>query len=125
LPNLENLHTGIAEVDLTSAILRIPYHEPVGTKSLHLVGCCGDGLYSLITSRLEVSPHCLVEEVEEEGSVTTGEILEADPMCGVGVEERDLSVVIRIVPVVIGIVPILDFVYLSLCHENTVTTCDR
>ena len=57
--------------------------------------------------------------------MTTGEILEADPMCGVGVEERDMPVVIRILPVVIRIVPILDLVYLSLCYENTVTTCER
>ena len=65
-----------------------------------IVGMCGDGLYSVIVSRLEISPHCLVEGVEEKSAVTTRESLEVEPMCGVSVEGR-------IVPAVIGIVPFL------------------
>jgi hypothetical protein len=74
--------------------------------------------------RLEVSPHCIVEGVRKDGSVTTGKILEADPMSAVGIEKRDLEVAFRILPVVIRLViTVLDLVHLSFCHQNTVATC--
>jgi len=48
---LENLHTGIAEIDFKSAIFA--YHEP-GADFLHLGDLCGDDLGSVIVSRLEI-----------------------------------------------------------------------
>jgi hypothetical protein len=61
----------------------------------------------------------LVEGVEEKSSPATG-----DGSIDVKVEEWSFPVVIRIVPTVIRIIPVLDLVHLSLCqHEITVTTC--
>jgi len=65
-----------------------------------------------------VDPHYLVGAVEEKSSPTTG-----DGSIGVKVEEWSLGK--RDLPVVFRIVVTLDLVYLSLCHENTVTTCER
>jgi hypothetical protein len=92
---------------------------------LQLGDCCSDGLDSLTSGRLEVNTHCFVEGVRKDGSVTTGKILEADPMWSVDIEKRDLQVAFRIVLVVIRLVPVLDLVHLNFCHENTVATCTR
>jgi hypothetical protein len=60
----------------------------------------------------------LVKGVEEKSSPATG-----DGSIGVKVEEWSLQGVIRIVSTVIRIIPVPDLVHLSLCNENTVTTC--
>ena len=65
-----------------------------------------------------VGPHYLVKGVEEKSSPATG-----DGSIGVKVEEWSFQGVIRIVSTVIRIIPVPDLVHLSLCNENTVTTC--